>query len=138
MKQNEKVVPDGIMKSAIRCITECQLRIDVEFYNECCYYFDDAYEDSFKGKSLPPQKHIAKLILQDTSFKKSVEELANYAAKQFMYAFENAEESAVEDERERVEEEKEAALLEETQQKLLNGSSEEQIIPLHETFNITE
>lgn len=137
MKQDKKVVSDKLLKCAVKSITESDLNFDGDLYDSCRNYFDECYEESFKGKSLPSTEHIVKIILQDTDLKTQIQKLAEYAADELIAAFDCAEENSEDYAREEAEEKKEEAERKVKQKKLLDNFSEGQIILLRETFNIS-
>lgn len=137
MKQNKKEVSDKLLKCAIESITESNIDFENDLYDLCRDYFDECYDESFKGKSLPSKSHIVKLILQDINLKNSIEMLAEHAAEELMAAFACAEENSAEYEKEAAEEKEEEAQLKIKQTKLLSSFSKEQIFLLKETFNIS-
>lgn len=137
MKQDKKVISDKLLKYAIKSITENNLNFETDLYDRCSDYFEECYEESFKGKSLPSKQHIVKAILQDANLKDSIQKLANNAAEELKAAFDCAEEESEDWARAEDEEEKEEAERRIKQKKLLDNFSKEQIALLQETFNIS-
>lgn len=135
-KKTVPLVPNKTLQEIAVLLSEQGLWFELDIRDVFEDYFSDLYAKSYKGKKMPTDTQLIKLILENGKFKKAVEESVSFAVSEIMFALQETEENYLTMERLDA-----AALKRDTEQKaakeeLMKSLSKEQRKALKELYNI--